>query len=44
MAALGFLSADALRVKGEYGRTITDFGAAIWRKPKIADEVRGFAL
>ena len=35
---------DAFRVKGEYGRTITEFGVAIRRNPKIADDVRGFAL
>jgi hypothetical protein len=35
---------DVFRVKGEYGRTITDLGAAIRRNPKIADQTRSFAL
>jgi hypothetical protein len=34
----------AFRVKGEYGRTITDFRVAIRRNPKIADDIHGFAL
>jgi hypothetical protein len=35
---------DAFRVKGQYGRTITDFRVAIRRNPKIADDIHGFAL
>ena len=34
----------ALRVKGENGRTITEFEVAIRRNPKITDNVHGFAL
>jgi hypothetical protein len=35
---------DALRVNGEYGRTITEFEVAIRRNPKITDQTHGFAL
>ena len=35
---------NAFRVKGEHGRTNTDLGVAIRHNPKIADDVRGFAL
>jgi hypothetical protein len=31
-------------VKGEYGRTITEFEVAIRRNPKITDQTGGFAL
>ena len=35
---------DAPRVKGENGRTITEFEVAIRRNPKITDQTHGFAL
>jgi hypothetical protein len=35
---------DTLRAQGQYGRTITDFGVASQRNPKIAHDVRGFVL
>jgi hypothetical protein len=31
-------------VKGEFERTITDFGVAIRLNPKIADDIRGFTF
>jgi hypothetical protein len=35
---------DALRAKGENGRTITEFEVTIRRNPKITDQTHGFAL